>query len=438
MRESSHSPPDWGTVKQGFLDCLSEAIPLVADRLKMEKPGVIQQRTYVRESDQRGSFPVVLRYDLSYFLMGIFRELEKLESVAKLREIVVEQGLASTVLVDASGKPFNAEGETNWLVNLWVEPLLLDYVGQDLVDHWDQGRAEAVLEPLLAFLRAETLSWRTVAPLYNTGGPDDFSFDFSAVLRLRPITQQERDSLWASGEFSGFIDRMTVTELKFCLEYAWSAPKAPSAGHSRDASLAISDLVTAFRLAGIEKIAAPVETTRTIERTYGLGYGDGGMRASFDAGRIFGQSELTAAVCEKARDVAASLPAASAKKTIRLALDRLNYAARRLRNEDKLLDSWIGLEALFLPDGRQGELRYRAALRMAFYLAEEPEARPAIFDEVKASYDSRPSLVHGDEVPGLRDTATLTFDLLRRALLKAINDPESIGSDRLHSMVLGA
>jgi Apea-like HEPN len=78
---------------------------------------------------------------------------------------------------------------------------------------------------------------------------------------------------------------------------------------------------------------------------------------------------------------------------------RLPYGVGRLqptgwKRRDKLIDYWIGLEALFIPDAKQ-ELRLRASLRGAAFLGQQPEERGRIFETLRDSYDGRSAIVHG-------------------------------------------
>jgi hypothetical protein len=100
-----------------------------------------------------------------------------------------------------------------------------------------------------------------------------------------------------------------------------------------------------------------------------------------------------------------------------VALRRFDMAYERERLEDRLIDYWVGLEALFLPD-RQ-ELSYKAGMRIARYVGGNPVRRREIFEDMRASYSLRSEIVHGE--PLKSDMATVvakTEDVLREALFK--------------------
>ena len=423
----------YAELRAAFSAVLQEALTDIKERFAAAPPDKVQRRTFVRESDTQGSLPVLEEYDVSYSLFRAGNVLVNLRSLAELHAFLVESSLDAAMLIDAGRNRITGrDPQLHWLLNLYVLPLLIDYIGQDLTTDWDEARAVEAYDPLEAFLRAETLTWLLVAPLSGAAGTD-FNFNFREDLRLRLLTPAEIDSLWQSGEFGGIIDRNLVMRLKFCLEYRATIPKH-SQPDQRAAREAINDVVTSLRLVGADRVAAPHLLTRTVERTFGLGFG-GTMTSSHERAPL-GNSEIDADVCAQARSVAGRLTAARKSPTISLALRRFDFASQRLRVEDRLIDAWIALEALFLP-GERDELRYRVSLRMAYFLSADPVERRTMFQQVRRSYDARSAIVHGHEPAGLNETATHTVEVLRQALLKAIQEPDSVSADRLDALILG-
>lgn len=98
-----------------------------------------------------------------------------------------------------------------------------------------------------------------------------------------------------------------------------------------------------------------------------------------------------------------------------LALRRFSGAYERPSDEDRLIDYWVALEALFLPDATQ-ELSYRVALRVARYVGETPRERKQLLRETRDSYTARSKVLHGRVVPDLSEITGRTEDVLRRAL----------------------
>jgi hypothetical protein len=76
------------------------------------------------------------------------------------------------------------------------------------------------------------------------------------------------------------------------------------------------------------------------------------------------------------------------------ALRRWNDACDRERDDDRLVDAWVGLETLF---GDDSEVTFKLALRMAAVLRTESQDREALFRDVKKAYGGRSKVVHGAE-----------------------------------------
>jgi len=101
-----------------------------------------------------------------------------------------------------------------------------------------------------------------------------------------------------------------------------------------------------------------------------------------------------------------------------LAFRRYLLSLEKENLEDQLLDLWIALESLFVPDGKKGEITYKLRVRMAYYFGETFEERKRISDFIKTSYNHRSEIVHsGKQFTGQLDEEVR---LLRRMARAAI------------------
>ena len=113
---------------------------------------------------------------------------------------------------------------------------------------------------------------------------------------------------------------------------------------------------------------------------------------------------------------------------------RLGYANERVRLEDYLLDSMIAAEALYLGGDKDTELRFRLATHAAVWA--EPTTlgatRREIYDFMKAAYDARSKIAHGNEPTAsklkfkgsnisLEQFCNTLNEIVRTGLVKAIN-----------------
>jgi hypothetical protein len=102
-------------------------------------------------------------------------------------------------------------------------------------------------------------------------------------------------------------------------------------------------------------------------------------------------------------------------KTYNLALGRFASTFTRARPEDRILDSWIGLEALLLDE--HDELSYKISMRLAALIGHTPDERMAIFTEARKSYRARSRIAHGSSQSDVVAAADSARELLRRALV---------------------
>lgn len=93
---------------------------------------------------------------------------------------------------------------------------------------------------------------------------------------------------------------------------------------------------------------------------------------------------------------------ARANRILASATHRFALAGERQRADDRIVDLMISAEALFLTDVGQpqerGELRYRLAVRAAFYIESDELPRSALYRHMRRGYDARSAIVHGGEL----------------------------------------
>jgi len=82
-------------------------------------------------------------------------------------------------------------------------------------------------------------------------------------------------------------------------------------------------------------------------------------------------------------------------KSLEIAIKRFNYAYERPKSEDKLIDFFVSLEAMFLTGSERTELSYRLSIRIAKFLGDSPTMKNEIFSDIRKAYDVRSEIVHG-------------------------------------------
>ncbi|TRX51285.1 hypothetical protein FNH22_24425 [Fulvivirga sp. M361] len=133
----------------------------------------------------------------------------------------------------------------------------------------------------------------------------------------------------------------------------------------------------------------------------------------------------------------------NADKALDIALNRFNYSFSRLNLEDKVIDLFISIEAMFGDTG--GELSYRISLRMAKFI-DIPAEREFVFEFVKKMYGVRSKLVHGASLSkkdlsilgesfSLEEAIWYLYKLIRLALSQYIIDHSGISVSDFRKMI---
>ncbi len=88
------------------------------------------------------------------------------------------------------------------------------------------------------------------------------------------------------------------------------------------------------------------------------------------------------------------------KPELFIARTRFEGSYLRTTLDDMLIDFWIGLEALFLPQDYPREMAEAIALAVSHYLGKTVGSRNTIYHEIIESHKLRGKVVHGKPVDG--------------------------------------
>lgn len=116
-----------------------------------------------------------------------------------------------------------------------------------------------------------------------------------------------------------------------------------------------------------------------------------------------------------------------------LAFRRYALSLEKKSYEDQLLDLWIALESLFVPDGKKGEITYKLRVRMAYFFGETASQREKIAQFVKKSYNHRSEIVHSGKLFGdkLHEEVNILKLMARAAILNITKEGVSLQDMRI-------
>ena len=110
---------------------------------------------------------------------------------------------------------------------------------------------------------------------------------------------------------------------------------------------------------------------------------------------------------------------------LKIAIDRWMQSKRSDRDPaDRFIDLRIALEAMYLPEGNNNELRYRLSLNGAHHLGANGSERDQIFKQLRDTYDAASKVVHAtnaDVSESDQQTLRDAQDLCRKGILKMLS-----------------
>lgn len=119
---------------------------------------------------------------------------------------------------------------------------------------------------------------------------------------------------------------------------------------------------------------------------------------------------------------------------LKIALTRFGYAIDRRNIADRILDSFIGLESLYLPDGNS-ELTFRLSLRASKMLGDSPDKQEDIFKFLKQMYDVRSKVAHGKKIETKDEDLNRLENLFQNSILKYIEDKSKYKKENLDRII---
>lgn len=204
-----------------------------------------------------------------------------------------------------------------------------------------------------------------------------------------------------------FEDRVSPVSLFLCADY----PQLKVT----DERQMIEDIENKLNLASLSGICS-IPYIITLEgKQYGISY----LKRSLE-GKKFMYEGDTERIFMNLLQSEGSLP--------KLAYRRFLLSLEKESLEDQLLDLWIALESLFVPDGKKGEITYKVRLRMSYFFTNEWKERQQLSDFIKSSYNHRSEIVHSGKTLGaeLKEEVTILRRMARATLLNMYSEKLTI------------
>ena len=363
------------------------------------------------------------------------QRLMALPSAAHAASAVEKSQLDIGKVTDKDGKELASEEYApGHVFDIVLAPLVAEYVAAN------RGRASYNAR-LYGTLYAHLEEAYSVGPLFRfVAALENFEAE-------RPRVRLETD-LW--------IERLTRADMQYLTLYfpqvgqvftEFGAPRpqwgivtvhrshrfAPFSGHMAK----FRTLLLALRLTRPEPVGYRFVVdypARHALRAAALGGASSSMRPALFQGPKY---VLTRTDENRARSIFRDLSDGAVLSEYPVAFSRFDDAYWRAKPEDALIDVWIALESLFMPDADPREATFRLALRIAYFLGRTSQERLDIDKDIRDSYKLRSDVVHGrsDNQPNLKALANKTAGYLRQALQAVVNQGAKLDVNKIDRAV---
>jgi hypothetical protein len=358
---------------------------------------------------RRTAFP-----DYSLFLGNRSKDIEALSPFPQLRQAIEPDARISHAFLQT------ASGDLGWfLLFSYLIPIVSTLL--QAVDEGKELEAEISMRINLLddFLKKDTFTEHLYAPLLNFKS-DSEKVDLAdgVVLSAVPDRQLEKYVNTIS-LFKGDPDLHQFLGLEFQLEATAEIPRVnpylPSS--ETDFPAKCQSLLRAFRLHRAGAIGLALVGG---ESDHQLGLGKS-WAAFARYERFFGNTyQFSAADAPGIADLHSRLTQINEDRRFELAMSRFIASYEKPLDGDRLIDYWIALEALLMPESDTAELSYRVSLRAAAFIG-APRERKQLFNTIRDSYKARSKFVHGAVARVESAIVLTTEECLRKALLRCLH-----------------
>jgi len=280
-----------------------------------------------------------------------------------------------------------------------------------------------------------TVIWQEVAPLpgFTT---HSCPVELANRVTIRELTTGEKQRFGDFAKMIGFGQALALGlyGANFAMSWWPPEPKASPASQ-RTGDDDFGTVLTALRLLKPGVVWYNMRGHWPGHPAFGSNPALGTSSWAPNVARREGGYELLEPDVQPLKDIVDALLHVGQHERLSLALRRFDVAHDRTRPEDRFIDHWVALEALFLP-GISDELSFRASLRIAYYVAAVPDEREEVFHKMRLSYKTRSKVVHGESPKvDLPEIANDTEEIVRRVLRAEVMSPGSLNVDRLDAAI---
>lgn len=366
--------------------------PKIAKMIKVPKP------TMSNTSSVRFGFEQRLRWH------PYWHEIESLTELTNLsRYVAGNKILSDKILIDGEGGGIPDDSSNGWLFSVYLSKLLNRYADEGALGSNPSGYylKDEVFDQLYAefenYLYSKKFKIICYAPLPR------FQSELEVIkleenLRIRKLSDEERKQLWyeAANDFDSPFTQSDVGRIQYIIE-AWEMQESPRRIEDTNQQKLIRRLLLILNLLKDSPIVCEHVWTKLYPSVDFKVFGSSSAHSTVLSNRL-GTYSLSSPEAEELKQLWKQYRQFKNDARIHLALNRIFSINYETGDEDKLIDCWIGLEALFNKERKEGGIGGRVGQRVSKLLgSSEPGVmRKQINKILVKSYECRKAIVHGE------------------------------------------
>ena len=365
------------------------------------------------------------------FVQLVLRNHDELTNLPEVDNVVhlisTTPALASVLLVDAGGNPIQSEASYKWwLYTALFSKFLFEYFRQSGTVTFISTVFEYIYNQLEQYIYRTEFTGMWLIHIRNLTLDDIERIQLDRNISLRRVTETEKVNIIKSSILFPMLPRPhSVSDLPSTfLEIHQSVGRPPSPNQQSINDL-VQPVVLALRLIKPNPIGVISYQWSIPDQPFIMFAGFSTSLPLYPNAFMGDLYVLTHADSSTLPRLWKKTKKAYRDSKLLTVLTRFEDSYTRMKPQDKLIDCWTALEALFFLEDEFQDMGKSLALAASCYLGKDSSERSTIYHDLTRSHTLRSFYIHGERKKPkhpLDEMVTKTGEHLRNALRKRIEE----------------
>lgn len=346
--------------------------------------------------EEGGGFGTTSRFiqkpDFSYLIFKNWEKIKRLTEYEECKNCMCENEIIDKHLDKLVG---TIEQMHRVDIDTTLQGFILKLISESASLKFNEKIFTECFDKLRNFFINDKLQFRTFALL------EGFTADINEIqlddnLRIFKIPTRKLEELLKNSTYMP-VPHFRMLSLRFAIERIYETDKIvgeelgrPSDTPTQETMRIFDETISALRLFKPETVGYNFIQTEAVDWSL---IGGGSIISGNFIYPYFGAYSLKKDEISDFKEIYKKLK--NKQKFLDIPLRYFNYAHKREKTEDKLIDYMIAFESLFIKE--KAELSYRLSLRVATFLGGDHEEKGRIFKLMRIAYGIRSEIVHGTD-----------------------------------------